>query len=252
MPNGLGIEPLKTKKFHSKQNRYEHMPEVPFRWCFYGPGSSGKTLTLHNLILNHYKNVFHFIALWSPTARLDVGWKPVFEYMEKEMGQKLDDPKHPCIFEDFKGEDLDRIVADQMAIIKKMKNQKGGSGELPNVLIIADDIADQPEAVRRSNFIACYVKNRHAQVSKVILSQKEKLLHPAIRVNASAVCCFRLRDSEELDVFIKSLSGHYGYKTTMAIYQACINDAPYSFLYVNLMSSPPKFFCRFEKEVRVD
>ena len=41
MPSGLGIEPLKTKKFHSKQSRYEHMPEVPFRGIFPGPGSSG-------------------------------------------------------------------------------------------------------------------------------------------------------------------------------------------------------------------
>ena len=41
--------------------------------------------------------------------------------MEKEMGQKLDDP---CIFEDFKGEQLDKIVADQFATVKKMKNKK--------------------------------------------------------------------------------------------------------------------------------
>ena len=228
------------------------MPEVPFRWLFLGPGSSGKTLTLHNLLLNHYKGVFHYIAIWSPTAKLDVGWRPVFEYMEKEMGQDLNDPKHPNIFEDFKGEDLDRIVNDQFTIIKKLKEKKGGPGELPNILLIADDVADQPEAVRRSNFVGAFVKYRHAQVSTAILTQKWKLLHPAIRVNATALCCWRLRDQEELEVFIKSLSAHYGYKTTMAIYQACVNDAPYSFLYVNLLANPPKFFCRFEKEVIVD
>ena len=172
MPSGLGVEPMKTQRFHSKQSRFAHMPEVPFRWLFLGPGSSGKTLTLHNLLLNHYKGIFYYIAIWSPTARLDVGWKPVFEYMEKEMGQKIDDPQHPSVFEDFKGEDVDRIVKDQFLIIKRLKEKKGGSGELPNILLIADDVADQPEVVRRSNFIGAFVKYRHASVSCAILTQK--------------------------------------------------------------------------------
>ena len=197
MPSGLAVEPLKTKQFYSKQSRFDHMPQVPFRICLYGPGSSGKTLCLQNMILNHYKNVFHFIAIWSPTVRLDVGWRPVFEHMERELGQKIDDPQHPCIFDDFKGEDLDRIVKDQFSIIRKLKEKKGGSGELPNILLIADDVADQPEVVRRSNFIGAFVKYRHASVSCAILTQKWKLLHPAIRINATAVCCFRLRDQDE-------------------------------------------------------
>ena len=62
-----------------------------------------------------------------------MGWKCVFEYMEKEMGQKIDDPHHPSVFEDFKGEDLDRIVKDQFLIIERLKEKKGGSGELPNI-----------------------------------------------------------------------------------------------------------------------
>ena len=252
MPSGLAVEPLKTQKFYSKQSRFGHMPEVPFRMCLYGPGSSGKTLCLQNMILNHYRNTFSYITIWSPTARLDVGWRPVFEYMEKEMGQKIDDPQHPCIFEDFKGEDLDRIVKDQFTIIKKLKERKGGSGELPNILLIADDVADNPQAVRRSNFVGAFVKYRHAQTSTVILTQKWKLLHPAIRINATAVCCFRLRDQDELETFIKGISAHLGYKTTKEVYKSCIDDGPYSFLYVDLLANPPKFYCRFETRVLVD
>ena len=55
-----------------------------------------------------------------------------------------------------------------------------------------------------------------------------------------------------MDAFIKSLSAHLGYKTTMEVYQSCINDAPYSFLYVDLLANPPKFYCRFEKRVLAD
>ena len=98
MPNSLAVEPLKAPKFHSRQSKWKHLPEVPFRIIILGPGSSGKTLTLQNMILNHYRGVFDFIALFSPTSRLDVGWKQVFDYMEKELGQKLDDPMaSPCL-----------------------------------------------------------------------------------------------------------------------------------------------------------
>ena len=170
MPHGLGVEQLKAPKFHSRQSKYAHMPEVPFRIISLGPGSSGKTLMLQNLILHHYRGVFDFIALFAPTAKLDVGWKPVFDYIEKEMGQKLDDPKFPSVFENFRGEDLDRITGDQFKIIKKLKSNPKG-GKLPNILIFADDVADQPEAVRRSNSVGAFVKYRHAQVSTIILTQ---------------------------------------------------------------------------------
>ena len=71
----------------------------------------------------------------------------------------------------LKGEDLDRIVNDQFTIIKKLNEKNGGPGELPNILLIADDVANQPEAVRRSNSVGAFVKYRHAQVSTAILSQ---------------------------------------------------------------------------------
>ena len=118
--------------------------------------------------------------------------------------------------------------------------------------MIADDVADQPEVVRRSNFVGAFVKYRHASVSCAILTQKWKLLAPAIRVNATAVCCFRLRDQDELESFIKGISAHLGYKTTMEVYKSCIDDGPYSFLFVDLLANPPKFYCRFEKRVLVD
>jgi hypothetical protein len=48
------------------------------------------------------------------------------------------------------------------------------------------------------------------------------------------------------------MSAHLGYKTTTEVYKSCIDDGPYSFLYVDLLANPPKFYCRFEKRVLVD
>ena len=60
---------------------------------------------------------------------------------------------------------------------------------------------------------------------------------------------FRLRDSKELDNVITSLSGHYGKQKTMAMYRMAVDDAEWSFLYVDLLSNPPKFYIRFEQEM---
>ena len=84
----LSIAPLKgVRKFHSKQSRHEHMPEVPFRLIALGNSGSGKTLTLQNMLLNHYKGVFSAIFLWLPTSRLDMGWEPVVRYLSRELGR---------------------------------------------------------------------------------------------------------------------------------------------------------------------
>ena len=75
----LAIAPLKgIRKFHSKQSVHEHMPEVPFRLIALGNGGSGKSLTMQNMLVNHYRGVFSAIFLGSPTSRLDMGWEPVF------------------------------------------------------------------------------------------------------------------------------------------------------------------------------
>ena len=46
-----------------------------------------------------------------------------------------------------------------------------------------------------------------------------------------------------------NFADRYGYKKTMAMYRAAVDDEPYSFLYVDLLSNPPKFYIRFEKEM---
>ena len=51
---------------------------------------------------------------------------------------------------------------------------------------------------------------------------------------------------------INGIPAHLGYKTTMEVYKSCIDDGPYSFLFVDLLANPPKFYCRFEKRVLVD
>ena len=104
-------------------------------------------------------------------------------------------------------------------------------------------MADDPAAVRQSNFVQAFVKLRHMQISTALLSQKWKLLSPTIRINLTAILCWRLRDLREAEEVIHSLSGTYGFKQTWAIYKKCTEE-PYSFMYYDALKN--KFYCRFE------
>ena len=226
--NKLGIAPLKgVWKFHSKQSAHGHMPETPFRLIALGNSGSGKTLTLQNMLLNHYKGVFQAIYLWSPTSRLDMGWEPVFRYMKHELGQNPEATnEEQCVFETFRNEDLVRVIDTFSTKIRKLKERRAAhSQELPSICLIADDVADDPAAVRQSNFVQAFVKLRHMQISTALLSQKWELLSPTIRINLTAILCWRLRDLREAEEVMHSLSGTYGFKQTWAMYKKMYRGA---------------------------
>ena len=67
MPSWLEITPPPgVRKFHSKQSELgEHLPSTAFRIVVLGPGSSGKTLAMQSMILNHYRGVFQIFSLES-------------------------------------------------------------------------------------------------------------------------------------------------------------------------------------------
>ena len=89
--------------------------------------------------------------------------------------------------------DLLKIIDTQTKVTKFMKEQK--QQKLYNILIILDDIADSPEIARHHKLLqSVYARGRHAGISVVTVSPKSFILHPVIRVNATQLFIFRLRD----------------------------------------------------------
>ncbi len=55
---------------------------------------------------------------------------------------------------------------------RKLKERRAAnSQEQPSICLIADDVADDPAAVRQCNFVQAFVKLRHMQISTALLSQ---------------------------------------------------------------------------------
>ena len=171
--------------------------------------------------------------------------------MKSELGQNPEatDEKEHCVFRDFRNEDLARVSGIIGKEIQQLKERRAShSQELPNYLLIGDDIADDPTAVRRSDFIKFYVSGRHKNCSIALLSQKWKLLSPTIRVNLTHILVWRLRELREAEELIHSLSGTHGFKQTWAIYKKCTEE-PYSFMYYDALENT--FYCRFEYMVQI-
>jgi len=240
--------PKNSRKFHTKQT-YDHMPGGKggvMRGVMLGPGSSGKTVTLQWLLLGPWRGLEDKIAIWSPTVFMQPDWEPILDMMRRELGQ---DGEKFWVFENFEHGQMDSIVKEWTEQTKKtLAKRSDKSQEVKTLLMVFDDVADNPEVVRKA-LIPHFVKLRNMRIHTCLLSQQWHLQHPVLRVNCTFMLIFRLRDEKELDNVVTSLSGHYGKQKTMAMYKEAVNDAAYSFMYVDLLSNPPKFFVRFEKEM---
>ena len=70
-------------------------------------------------------------------------------------------------------------------------------------------------------------------ISTMTATQTFSAIHPIIRVNATELYVYRLRNYKDLETFIEEVSAVYDKKSTLAMHDAATEE-PYSFLYVKL------------------
>ena len=99
---------------------------------------------------------------------------------------------------------------------------------------------------------ALFTRGRHSGISTIVSTQKFTALHPIIRVNATELFVFRLRNYKDLETFIEEVSALIDKKSLMEIYNLATNE-PYSFLYVKLNEKKRNdmFMINFSKKLIV-
>ena len=108
---------------------------------------------------------------------------------------------------------------------KKTKNR------LFSILVVVDDFADDPKFSRNSKLLhALFVRGRHSQISTTVSTQTFTAIHPIIRVNASELYVFRLRNYSDLQTFLDELGGVVGNKQTLLEMYKEATNTPFSFL----------------------
>ena len=238
------VEPINVKEFTVKQSKYEVCGKLPIRSVILGPSGSGKTVLLQNMILDIYRDCFSRIFIFSPSIDVDMTWKPVKDYIEKHMKVQHTE-EEPIYFDHYDPEALATILETQHKITTFLKQR--GDTRLFQILIIVDDFADDPSFTRHSKLLhALYTRGRHNMISSITATQKFNSIHPIIRVNATELYVYRLRNTKDLDTFIDEVSAVYDKKTLLAMYKAATEE-PFSFLYVKLTAKKKEdmFFKRF-------
>ena len=249
MTEKIEIKPIKTKEYSVKQSKYDVCGKLPIRSVILGPSGSGKTVLLQNMILNLYKGCFERIYVFSPSVNHDTTWLSVKEYIEDVLDvHETDDEKF--YFDHYNAEALERIIQNQTDLIKHMKSKNMKS--LYSILIIIDDFADDPSFSRHSKLLhSLYTRGRHSMISTITATQKFNAIHPIIRVNATELYVYRLRNMKDLDTFVEEVSATIPKKTLMQIYEKCTSE-PYSFLYVKLTAKSihDMFYCNLTQKVK--
>lgn len=244
------IKPIKVKEYECKQSKYKTAPKLPCRSVLLGPSGAGKGVLLQNMILDIYKDCFSRIYIWSPSIHVDHTWEPVKKYIESSIGYENDEDKF--YYDHYEHKDLEKVINDQMKIITHMKNQN--SKKLYSILIIIDDFSDSPEFSRHSKLLhSLYTRGRHSFISTITSSQKFAALHPIIRVNATELYIFRLRNAQDLELVLQELGAIEDKKTILSIYTKATAE-PYSFLYVNLRTTDKNeiFKIRFDQKIEIE
>ena len=176
-------------------------------------------------------------------------WGPVKNYIEKHMKVRHT-AEEPIYFDHYDPEALANILETQHKITTFLK--KRGDAKLFQILIIIDDFADDPSFTRQSKLLhALYTRGRHNMISTITATQKFNAIHPIIRVNATELYVYRLRNTKDLDTFVDEVSAVYDKKTLLALYNAATKK-PFSFLYVKLTSKKNKedmFYKRFDHKL---
>jgi hypothetical protein len=245
------IKAMKLKEYETKQSKYSMVPNVPFRSIVLGPSGSGKTILLQNMILDIYRDCFSRIYIFSPSIEVDSTWLPVKHYIEHDM--KVPNTKEePIYFDHYDPENLHKIIDTQHKVIDYMKKQK--HKKLYSILVIVDDFADDPSFSRHSKILhALYTRGRHNSISTITATQKFTAISPIIRVNATELYIYRLRNYRDLETFIEEVSAVVDKKTLLEIYNLATTE-PYSVLFVNLRAKDRNnmFWIKFNKRIEIE
>ena len=118
--------------------------------------------------------------------------------------------------------DIQHKITDYM----KMQNHK----QLFQILVIVNDFADDPSFSRHSKLLhSLFTRGRRNSISTVVATQKLTAINPIIRVNATSLFVYRLRNYRDLESCMEEVSALVDKKTLLELY--------------NIATSEPYFLC---------
>ena len=141
--------------------------------------------------------------------------------------------EEPIYLSEYDSEALENIITTQRKVPDFRKKQE--HTKLYQIRIVIYDFADSAEFSRHSKLLhALFTRGRHSQISTIVATHKFTALHHIIRVNASELYVFKLRNYQDLECFINEVSALIDKQPLLEMYKLATN-APFSFFYCKLI-----------------
>jgi Poxvirus A32 protein. len=254
----MEIGAIKSRKtpIEFPQGASDVLPSLPVRALALGNSGSGKTNMIVTLITDRrfYLGRFERIYWLSPTATIDDALDPLRDYVEEELEQ--DQSADPMFHDRLDVPFLTRVVDRARRVMEYLKAQKPRPKKAFNTLIVIDDLANVSDNAALKLVSDLFIKARHWGISTILSTQKlrQPLVTQAVRVNATALFVWKLRNQHDLwDGLIYEYSALGSKDRLMAMYRAAV-DKPFGFLYIRLNSQDPDhmFFSSFTGRFLVD
>jgi len=207
---------------------HPHLPQPPSLLLIVGSVKQGKSNLLVNLLCNPdmYKDKFDIVKIISNTLNADPKGKLLNKYFDCE--------------DHYNDEMITQIIESQ----NKLKEQ----GERNMMGLFLDDILTKD--FKKTNAVSYLATRfRHHDISMLgFLTQSFRAVSGLIRNNATDVIIMKQQNQKEKE----KLQEEYGDmfpNIFMDLYNKAIEDAPYSFLYLDMQTNPATAYIRFETKI---
>ena len=206
---------------------HPHLPQPPSLLLIVGSVKQGKSNLVVNLLCNPdmYKDKFDIVKIISNTLNADPKGKLLNKYFDCE--DHYDDS----------------MITD---LIESQKQYE--DFERPTIAVVLDDILTKD--FKKGNAVSFLATRfRHYGIGLLCFTtQSFRAVSGLIRNNATDVIIMKQQNQKEL-LKVEEEYGDMFPNIFMDLYKKAIDDAPYSFLYLDMQTNPATAFIRFETKI---
>ena len=206
---------------------HPHLPQPPSLLLIIGSVKAGKSNLVVNLLCSPemFKDKFDIVKIISNTLNADPKGKILNKYFDCE--DHYDDS----------------MITDLIESQKKYEDF-----ERPSIALVLDDILTKD--FKKGNAVSFLATRfRHYGIGLLAFTtQSFRAVSGLIRNNATDVIIMKQQNAKETEK-INEEFGDLFPNIFMDLYKKAIEDAPYSFLYLDIQTSPATAYIRFETKI---